>query len=101
MKESKRLWLAVAIALVFLVVPNIVSADEDPLDAVVSDEICAADEAPAPDAVPEEDPISLEELEQLFGANQVCGAPCGQFLPKCRISCGDAAGCYHGYCIYL
>lgn len=45
--------------------------------------------------------LTLEEVMSQFGAHNVCGAPCGQFQPKCFVSCGDAAACRHGYCIYL
>lgn len=56
--------------------------------------------ATAPDGG-QSQPITLEEIKRLVGAQNVCGAPCGLGLPKCWVSCGDAASCWHGYCIFL
>jgi len=54
-----------------------------------------------PECNPSQEKITLEKLNQLFGAQNVCGAQCGFGFPKCRISCGDAATCYMGFCIWL
>jgi hypothetical protein len=45
--------------------------------------------------------LTLEELERIVGRQNLCGALCGRFLPKCSVSCGDAAGCTGQYCVYL
>lgn len=51
---------------------------------------------------PEEEAISLEELIQSLGEHKVCGVRCGTYpYVNCSQVCGDAAGCYRGYCIYL
>src|SRR4051812_29727576 len=44
--------------------------------------------------------MTLEELKELVGPQNVCGAQCGLGFPKCYFSCGDAAQCVWGYCVY-
>jgi hypothetical protein len=56
--------------------------------------------ATAPDGG-QSQPLTLEEIKRIVGPQNVCGAPCGLGQPKCYVSCGDAASCWHGYCIFL
>ncbi len=44
--------------------------------------------------------MTLEELKNLVGAQNVCGAQCGLGFPKCWYSCGEVAQCLWGYCVY-
>ena len=57
---------------------------------------------PEIDSCQEEETMTLEEIQSIFGAKNVCGARCGGWPPvNCSNVCGDAASCRSGYCIYL
>ena len=81
-----------------LLAPGFAVAQEAPATEVVKSQ-----QSPPPDLSISQDekPMTLEELKKAVGPHNVCGAPCGFGLPNCYFSCGDAATCRHGYCIFL
>ncbi len=100
MPRKISLWCLCGILALGLFIPSVGSAQQ--CSAAASINLAATSPAPAPEMNPSpEKPITLEELKLMVGAQNVCGAPCGFGQPKCYVSCGDAASCYHGYCIYL
>lgn len=51
----------------------------------------------------EQQQVTLEQLEQIYGAKKMCAARCvsNPTTRYCTSVCGDAAGCVNGYCIYF
>lgn len=108
--SGKSRWYVCAVLALSLLVPGLSFAQDTPsvsdLFQVAPTDAPAA-ECAAPLALPaegsENDPaVILKELESKFGAQNVCGARCGYVgAPSCSVSCGDAASCRQGYCIYL
>lgn len=98
MSRHVKLWCICGMLALGLLLPGFAAAQDNPVQNIIK-----AEQGPAPEmsVAQEEAPITLEELKKMFGAHNVCGAPCGFGQPKCHISCGDAAACRNGYCIYL
>ena len=101
MSRKIRLWYICGIIALGLFVPSLMLAQESPGTVAVQTEMGMQSPAPEGDMSLEEKPITLEELKKMLGPNKVCGAPCGLGQPKCYLSCGDAAACRQGFCIYL
>lgn len=77
-------------------VESSVPAPDAPLDIILNNPL-----AQQPNASFNQEEITLEKLEQMFGAKSVCGARCTSST-QCRQICGDSsASCRQGYCIYL
>ena len=58
--------------------------------------------APEIDSCQEEEAMTLDEIQSIFGAQNVCGVRCGGVpYVNCTKVCGDSASCWNGYCIYL
>lgn len=75
------------------------------LPAPISFEEQLLTQAVPPEAVPADgEPISLETLEALFGAEKVCGALCSNTPPRrtCTFLCGNGepAQCVFGRCVW-
>jgi hypothetical protein len=114
MRKISFWWVCGIVALSFLT-PAMVSAAEPPAPEVSQAEAVLQDLTPQADVVspdaaictgqqegPQEESITLEELNQLVGARKVCGVYCNTWpRVNCSQVCGDAASCFHGYCIYL
>lgn len=98
MSQRIKVWCICGILALGLLVPGLARAEEAPaLPGINEDSL----QTPDLSMSQEQEPITLEELKKMFGPNKVCGAPCGLGQPKCYVSCGDAAACRHGYCIFL
>jgi len=100
MSRKIRLLCICGIIAFGLVAPGLALAQEAPAPAT---EVVKSEQSPPPDLSISQDekPMTLEELKKALGPRNVCGAPCGLGQPKCYVSCGDAASCWHGYCIFL
>ncbi|MEA2559364.1 MAG: hypothetical protein QOH06_868 [Acidobacteriota bacterium] len=98
MSRKIRLWYICGIIALGLFVPSLMLGQE--LPGALQTEMNIPSQAPDLNVSQDEKPITLEELKKMFGARNVCGAPCGRFQEKCYISCGEAAQCWSGFCIY-
>lgn len=98
MSRRVGFWCA-CVVLAFSLFPASSFAEDSPSGPVVTVG-GSVEGAPTPDAG-QSQPLTLEEIKRMVGPHNVCGAPCGLGLPKCYFSCGDAASCWHGYCIFL
>lgn len=106
-------WLMYGVVALSFLMPAMGSAAEPPVPEAPRAEVVLQDLNPQADAVSpdlgvcteqqQDESITLEQLNQMFGANKVCGVRCANTWPRvnCTQVCGDAAGCYNGYCIYL
>ena len=111
--KTKTFWLACAVLAVNLLVPAMGSAAELPAPEASQAEVVLQDLTPQAEVVSpdlgvcteqqQDETLTLEQLNQMFGANKVCGVRCANTWPRvnCSQVCGDAAGCYNGYCIFL
>lgn len=102
MSRKIGLWYVLGIVALGLLVPSLMLAQESPGTVAIQTEMDLQSLAPEVNISQDEKPITLEELKEMFGPRNVCGAPCGQIgQPHCFFLCGDGAKCYRGYCIYL
>jgi hypothetical protein len=99
MLRKIALWCVCAI-LVLACFPMPSHAEENQcLNAITTQ---SSTQSPAlPGSQPNGGKMTLEELKGLLGAKNVCGAECGFGRPLCAFSCGDAASCYHGFCVFI
>lgn len=111
MSRKISFWLVCGVLAVNLLVPGQGNAAEPPAPEASQAEVIlqdlaveTEDGAAAPGiCADEEETFTLEDLQQTLGARNVCGIPCGSLVyppVNCTFACGDAARCYHGYCIY-
>lgn len=91
-----RLWFVLGFVVLSLLLPNLVHAQDAPTVPVQPSVSLGA---PQVDSGTSQQTITLEELKKLFGAHNVCGAPCGG-RRTCYQACGEPAICYSGYCLY-
>jgi len=100
MSRKIRLWYVCGIVALGLLLPGFALGQEAPTMKVIKlEEIVTPDLNISQD----EKPITLEELEKMFGAHNVCGVNCGFIgdLP-CWKACGDSsARCFSHHCIYM
>ena len=98
MSRKIRLWYICGIIALGLFAPSLMLGQEIP--GALQTEMNIPSQAPEQDMSLDEKPITLEELEKMFGPNNVCGALCGQWhQPTCYVSCGDYATCWKGRCL--
>ena len=100
MSRKLRLCCICGIVALGLFVPSLMLGQEIP--GTVQTGMNVPILAPDVNMSQDEKPMTLEELKEMFGPNNVCGVPCGQVgQPHCFFLCGgDGARCYHGYCIW-
>ena len=100
MSRKIRLWHICGIVALAFLIPGLAIGQEIPGALQAGMNVPA--QAPEVNMSQDEKPITLEELKEMFGPRNVCGAPCGQIgQPHCFFLCGDGAKCYRGYCIYI
>ena len=101
MSQRIRLWSIFGVLAFGLLIPGFAFAQESPAPNVPS-LYSAPVQAPAPSISLDEKPMTLEEIKELLGPQNVCGAECGWPLnPHCTFSCGDAARCVNHWCVWI
>lgn len=100
MSQRLKLWCICVVVVFGFMVPGLALGQEAPASAAPAFKTEPV-QAPEVNISQDEKPMTLEEIKKLLGPQNVCGAPCGFGQPKCYVSCGDAASCWHGYCIFL
>jgi len=99
MSRKIRLWYVCGIVALAFLIPGLAIGQE--LPGTLQTEMNIPAQAPEQSVSLGEKPLTLEELKQMFGPNNVCGLQCGGIgTPRCGILCGDAAQCVWGYCVY-
>ena len=99
MSRKIRLWCICGIVALGLFAPSLMLGQEIP--GALQTEMDVPSQAPDLNVSQDEKPITLEEIKEMFGPRNVCGAWCGGWPVKnCSELCGDYAVCWNNYCLF-